>query len=76
MEVILRADNVEKARAGDKVTFIGNPIVVPDVAAISAPGERLQMQPGRSTALQHPCKAHAGHPSSHLTSMTPGDNCI
>ncbi|KAK9833249.1 hypothetical protein WJX84_010304, partial [Apatococcus fuscideae] len=47
MEVILRADNVERARAGDKVTFIGNPIVVPDVAAISAPGERLQMQQGR-----------------------------
>ena len=46
MEVILRADNVEKARAGDKVTFIGHPIVVPDVAAISAPGERVQMQPG------------------------------
>ena len=47
LEVILRADNVEKVRAGDKVTFIGNPIVVPDVAAISAPGERVQMQPGQ-----------------------------
>ncbi len=55
MEVILRADNVEKARAGDKVTFIGNPIVVPDVAAISAPGERVQMQPGVTLPHAWPC---------------------
>ena len=41
MEVILRNNLVESVRAGDKVVFVGNLIVVPDVAVISAPGERV-----------------------------------
>jgi len=41
-DVILRHDVVESARAGDKVVFTGNVIVVPDVGAISTPGERVE----------------------------------
>ncbi|KAK9808207.1 hypothetical protein WJX73_008679 [Symbiochloris irregularis] len=48
MEVILRNNLVESVRAGDRVTFVGTLIVVPDVAAISAPGEKAEARPGRS----------------------------
>ncbi len=41
-DVILRHDIVESARAGDKVVFTGNVIVIPDVAAITTPGERVE----------------------------------
>lgn len=41
-DVILRHDIVESARAGDKVIFTGSVIVVPDIAAISTPGERVE----------------------------------
>ena len=46
MEVVLRHEVVETARAGDKMAFVGNLIVVPDVAAISAPGERVEARAG------------------------------
>lgn len=46
MEVILRNNVVESARAGDEMVFVGTLIVVPDVAAISAPGEKVQTKPG------------------------------
>ncbi|KAI3430537.1 hypothetical protein D9Q98_005130 [Chlorella vulgaris] len=42
MEVILRNDQVESVRPGDKAVFSGMLVVVPDVAALTAPGERLQ----------------------------------
>ncbi|EFN51204.1 hypothetical protein CHLNCDRAFT_28165, partial [Chlorella variabilis] len=42
MEVILRNDQVESVRPGDKAVFTGMLVVVPDVAALTAPGERLQ----------------------------------
>ena len=42
VEVIMRHDVVEAAKAGDKVVFTGNVIVVPDVAAIAAPGEKVE----------------------------------
>ena len=41
MDVILRNMAVEGARAGDKVIFNGCLIVVPDVAVISSPGEKV-----------------------------------
>lgn len=47
MEVILRNNIVESARAGDEMVFVGTLLVVPDVAAITAPGERVQTKPGR-----------------------------
>ena len=46
MEVIVRNDAVERCRAGDTVLFVGTPIVVPDVAALTAPGERIQTRQG------------------------------
>lgn len=39
MEVILRAEAVEQAQAGDKCDFTGTLIVVPDVAQLSTPGK-------------------------------------
>lgn len=42
MDVILRNDQVESIRPGDKAVFTGMLVVVPDVAALTAPGERLQ----------------------------------
>jgi len=38
VEVILRAEAVESAQAGDKCDFTGSLIVVPDVAQLSTPG--------------------------------------
>lgn len=38
MEVILRAEAVESAQAGDKCDFVGCLIVVPDVSQLATPG--------------------------------------
>jgi len=38
MEVILRAEAVESAQAGDQCEFTGTLIVVPDVGSLSMPG--------------------------------------
>ena len=40
MEIILRAEAVEQAQAGDKCDFTGTLIVVPDVAQLSTPGTK------------------------------------
>ncbi|XP_018598783.1 DNA replication licensing factor MCM6 isoform X2 [Scleropages formosus] len=42
VEVILRAEAVESAQAGDKCDFVGSLIVVPDVAQLSTPGMRAE----------------------------------
>lgn len=42
VEVILRAEAVETAQAGDKCDFTGTLIVVPDVGSISVPGARAE----------------------------------
>jgi DNA replication licensing factor MCM6 len=42
MDVVMRNDQVESVRPGDKAVFTGMLVVVPDVAALTAPGERLQ----------------------------------
>ena len=39
VEVILRAEAVEMAQAGDKCEFTGTLIVVPDVSSIANPGK-------------------------------------
>ncbi|CAH3130966.1 unnamed protein product [Pocillopora meandrina] len=49
VEVILRAEAVEQAQAGDKCDFTGSLIVVPDVAQISTPGARAESS-GRQTS--------------------------
>ncbi|XP_036401353.1 DNA replication licensing factor MCM6 [Megalops cyprinoides] len=42
LEIILRAEAVESAQAGDKCDFVGSLIVVPDVAQLSTPGVRAE----------------------------------
>ncbi|XP_005049719.1 PREDICTED: DNA replication licensing factor MCM6 [Ficedula albicollis] len=42
LEVILRAEAVESAQAGDKCDFTGSLIVVPDVSQLSTPGLRAE----------------------------------
>ncbi|CAH3019119.1 unnamed protein product [Porites evermanni] len=49
VEIILRAEAVEQAQAGDKCDFTGTLIVVPDVAQLSTPGQRAESS-GRQTA--------------------------
>ena len=44
LDVILRAETVERAKAGDKCTFTGTFIVVPDVSQMSMPGVSAEMQ--------------------------------
>lgn len=47
VEIILRAEAVEKAQAGDKCDFTGTLIVVPDVAQINMPGSRAETRGAR-----------------------------
>ncbi|KAJ4828463.1 MCM DNA helicase complex subunit mcm6 [Turnera subulata] len=42
LDVILRHDIVEQARAGDTVVFTGTLVVVPDIMALASPGERAE----------------------------------
>ncbi|KAJ4765576.1 DNA helicase [Rhynchospora pubera] len=42
LDIILRHDIVEKARAGDTVIFTGTVVAVPDVMALTSPGERAE----------------------------------
>nr|XP_043629317.1 DNA replication licensing factor MCM6 [Erigeron canadensis] len=42
LDVILRHDIVEQARAGDTVVFTGTVVVIPDILALAAPGERAE----------------------------------
>lgn len=39
--MILRAEAVETAQAGDRCDFVGTLIVVPDVGSMSMPGEQF-----------------------------------
>ncbi|KAJ8476576.1 hypothetical protein OPV22_020303 [Ensete ventricosum] len=42
LDVILRHEIVEKARAGDTVIFTGTLVAVPDIMALTSPGERAE----------------------------------
>lgn len=44
LDVILRGDVVERAKAGDKAVFTGTFIVVPDVSQLGLPGVNSEMQ--------------------------------
>lgn len=45
LDVILRGEMVERAKAGDKCTFTGTFIVVPDVSQLGLPGgNRAELQ--------------------------------
>lgn len=45
MDIILRNEAVEKAKAGDKCIFTGTLIVIPDVWALKMPGETVKSVP-------------------------------
>ncbi|CAI0546200.1 unnamed protein product [Linum tenue] len=42
LDVVLRHDIVEQARAGDTVVFTGTVVVIPDIMALASPGERAE----------------------------------
>lgn len=46
LDIIVRNDMVERAKAGDKCTFTGCLIVVPDVTQLSLPGSKIEAQTG------------------------------
>jgi DNA replicative helicase MCM subunit Mcm2 (Cdc46/Mcm family) len=50
--VVVRANNVDRAKPGDKVTFTGSLVVCPDVAALT--GAKVKMQQGGQLG-------HSGH---------------
>lgn len=52
VEVILRAEAVEQAQAGDKCDFTGSLIVVPDVAQISTPGKMPALHKGTQNSME------------------------
>lgn len=45
MDVILRNDNVESAKAGDRVVLTGTLVVIPDAVSLAGAGERAQAVP-------------------------------
>ncbi|PIA37588.1 hypothetical protein AQUCO_03000272v1 [Aquilegia coerulea] len=42
LDVVLRHEIVEQARAGDTVIFTGTMVVIPDIMALASPGERAE----------------------------------
>ncbi|KAL8151527.1 hypothetical protein V2J09_021335 [Rumex salicifolius] len=44
LDVILRHEIVEQARAGDTVIFTGTVVVIPDIMALTSPGERAEVR--------------------------------
>ena len=43
LDVVLRGEMVERAKAGDKCVFAGALVVIPDVSQMAAPGERVEV---------------------------------
>jgi DNA replication licensing factor MCM6 len=52
MDVILRNDNVESAKAGDKVVLSGSLIVIPDAVSLARAGDRVQATPSGAPAMR------------------------
>lgn len=52
MDVILRNDNVESAKAGDKVIITGTLIVIPDAVSLAGAGEKVQAAPKGTSGLR------------------------
>ena len=46
LDIILRAEIVERAKAGDKCVFTGTFIVVPDISQMSSPGMNAEVTRG------------------------------
>jgi DNA replicative helicase MCM subunit Mcm2 (Cdc46/Mcm family) len=49
MDVILRANNCDRAKAGDRVSFVGSLVVCPDVGALFSPGQGVSVRQGELT---------------------------
>lgn len=49
LDVIVRANNVDRAKPGDKVTFTGSLVVCPDVASLT--GAKVKMQQGEQQQI-------------------------
>lgn len=47
VDIILRHQSVEKAKAGDKAVFTGSLVVVPDVAQLSGSGKSAKLHPAK-----------------------------
>ena len=47
LDIIIREDLVERVKAGDKCEFTGTLIVIPDVAQLGLPGNKLERSSGR-----------------------------
>ena len=47
IDIIMRNEVVDQARAGDNIVITGALIVVPDVASLKTPGERVKVSKGR-----------------------------
>lgn len=52
IDVILRNDNVESAKAGDKVIVTGTLIVIPDAVSLAGAGEKVQAGPKGGAGLR------------------------
>lgn len=52
MDVILRNDAVESAKAGDKVVVTGTLVVIPDSVSLARAGERVQARPKGGAAMR------------------------
>ena len=46
MDVILRANNCDRAKAGDRVSFCGSLVVCPDVGALYSQGQGVSIRQG------------------------------
>ncbi|GAB4829490.1 MCM DNA helicase complex subunit mcm6, variant 2 [Ancistrocladus abbreviatus] len=57
LDVVLRHEIVEQARAGDTVIFTGSVVVIPDILALTSPGERAECR--REASSQR--KSTGGH---------------
>ncbi|XP_057535151.1 DNA replication licensing factor MCM6-like [Amaranthus tricolor] len=49
LDIILRHEIVEQARAGDTVIFTGTVVVIPDIMALTSPGERAECRRNSSS---------------------------
>uniref|UniRef100_A0A1J3IG72 DNA replication licensing factor MCM6 n=1 Tax=Noccaea caerulescens TaxID=107243 RepID=A0A1J3IG72_NOCCA len=58
LDVILRHEIVEQARAGDTVIFTGTVVVIPDISALAAPGERAECR--RDSSQKSSTAGHEG----------------
>eukprot|EP00171_Calliarthron_tuberculosum_P005776 IDg5776t1 len=52
MDVILRNDNVESAKAGDRVVLTGTLVVIPDSVSLAGVGERVQAAPKGGASMR------------------------